>query len=55
MRSQVSAELLIVIAALAALAIYVFNQMRVSSQRMAQKYRSLESNVEGIINELVNK
>ena len=53
MRSQVSAELLIVIAALAALAVYVFNSMQASSKRLAKRYESAEKNMEKIIDELM--
>ena len=55
MRAQVSAELLIVIAALAALAFYVFNQMQQSSKRMASKYQSAEKNLENIIDEVMKR
>ncbi len=54
MRSQVSAELLIVIAALAALAVYVFNQMRTSSKKLASKYESAEQSIEDTIDELMS-
>lgn len=52
MRSQVSAELLIVIAALAALAVYVFTQMRSSAKGMSQELNSSMSDIKGIIKDL---
>jgi hypothetical protein len=52
MRSQVSAELLIVIAVLADLAVYVFNQMQSSTERMSQKYGEAQSKLEKIVDDL---
>ena len=52
MRSQVSAELLIVIAVLAALSVYVFTQMQSSTQRLSEKYSKAEGKIEDIIEDL---
>ncbi len=52
MRSQVSAELLIVIAVLAALAFYLFSNMQSSSESLMSKYRSASQGIEEIISEM---
>ncbi len=52
MRAQVSAELLIVIAALAALAIYVFTQMRGSAERVAGKLEEKTGDIESLLDEI---
>ena len=53
MRSQVSAELLIVIAVLAALAVYVFTQMQKSAQAMTGKYQKAQEELNNVIDNLL--
>ena len=47
-----SAELLIVIAVLAALAVYVFTQMQSSAEKMTEKYEQAQGKIEDIIEDL---
>ncbi len=54
MRSQVSAELLIVIAVLAALAVYVFTQMQKSAKVMTNKYEKAQGELNNVIENLLN-
>ncbi len=52
MRSQVSAELLIVVAALTALAIYIFGKIRTSTTKVAGKMETKTNDLMGKIDEL---
>ncbi|NPA86996.1 MAG: hypothetical protein GXO00_03225 [Candidatus Diapherotrites archaeon] len=54
MRSQVSAELLIVIAVLAALAVYVFTQMQSSAEAMGAKYEEATGELNDIIDQMLS-
>jgi hypothetical protein len=51
-RAQVSAELLIVIAAMAALALFLIDKMQASAQKMGKSYDSTTDKLEDAINKL---